>query len=172
MNLAEIWDLPLLFVCENNLYAMGVPLETSESETDIWRKAQAYRMAAEQVDGMDPVQVEAAARRALEHVRAGKGPYFLECRTYRFRAHSMFDTQAYRTRDEIEHWKQRDPIERLRAWMVANHELRADEAAAIDADIAAEIDAAVAFAEAGTLEPVESLEHCTLMDEVVQERTP
>jgi pyruvate dehydrogenase E1 component alpha subunit len=172
MNLARIWDLPLLFVCENNLYAMGVPLEDAESETDLWRKAQAYRMASERVDGMDPVAVEAAARRALAHVRAGQGPYFLECRTYRFRAHSMFDTQAYRTRDEIEGWKQRDPIERLRAWMAANHEASAAELEAIDAEVAAEIDAAAAFAEAGTSEPVEDLERFTLMDEVVQERLP
>ena len=172
MNLATLWRLPLLFVCENNLYAMGVPLKDSESETDIWRKAQAYRMAAEPVDAMDPVQVEAATQRALEHVRAGKGPYFLECRTYRFRAHSMFDTQAYRTRDEIEGWKQRDPIEKLRAWMAANHQLTADEAAAIEAGIGAEIDAAVAFAEAGTLESVDDLERFVLMDQVVQEVAP
>lgn len=172
MNLATLWRLPLLFVCENNLYAMGVPLKDSESETDIWRKAQAYRMAAEPVDAMDPVQVEAATQRALEHLRAGKGPYFLECRTYRFRAHSMFDTQAYRTRDEIETWKQRDPIEKLRAWMAANHQLTADEAAAIEAGIAAEIDAAVAFAEAGTLESVDDLERFVLMDQVVQEVAP
>jgi pyruvate dehydrogenase E1 component alpha subunit len=169
MNLAELWKLPLLFVCENNLYAMGVPLAVAESETDIWRKAQAYRMPAEPVDGMDPVAVEAAARRALEHLRAGQGPFFLECRTYRFRAHSMFDTQAYRARDEIEGWKQRDPIERLRNWMVDNHELSRDEAAAIEAGVAAEIDDAVAFAEAGTLEPAEELERFTLMDAVVQE---
>ena len=172
MNLATLWRLPLLFVCENNLYAMGVPLKDSESETDIWRKAQAYRMAAEPVDAMDPVQVEAATQRALEHLRAGKGPYFLECRTYRFRAHSMFDTQAYRTRDEIESWKQRDPIEKLRAWMAANHQLTADEAAAIEAGIGAEIDAAVAFAEAGTLESVDDLERFVLMDQVVQEVAP
>ncbi|MGL6111339.1 MAG: pyruvate dehydrogenase (acetyl-transferring) E1 component subunit alpha [Rubrivivax sp.] len=172
MNLARIWALPLLFVCENNLYAMGVPLQDSESETDIWRKAQAYRMAAEPVDAMDPVKVEAAAQRAVEHLRAGKGPYFLECRTYRFRAHSMFDTQAYRTRDEIEGWKQRDPIERLRAWMADNHQLTVDEAAAIEAGIATEIDAAVAFAEAGTLEAVDDLERFVLMDEVVQEVAP
>jgi TPP-dependent pyruvate/acetoin dehydrogenase alpha subunit len=105
-------------------------------------------------------------------MRAGKGPYFLECRTYRFRAHSMFDTQAYRTRDEIESWKQRDPIEKLRAWMAANHQLTADEAAAIEAGIAAEIDAAVAFAEAGTLESVDDLERFVLMDQVVQEVAP
>ena len=172
MNLATLWRLPLLFVCENNLYAMGVPLQDSESETDIWRKAQAYRMAAEQVDAMDPVKVEAATQRAIEHLRAGKGPYFLECRTYRFRAHSMFDTQAYRTRKEIEGWKQRDPIERLRAWMADNHQLTADEAASIEAGIAAEIEAAVAFAEAGTLEAVDDLERFVLMDAVVQEVAP
>jgi pyruvate dehydrogenase E1 component alpha subunit len=170
MNLASIWQLPLLLVCENNLYAMGVPLEDSEAETDIYRKAQAYRMAAEQVDGMDPVQMEAAARRAALHVRDGKGPFFLECRTYRFRAHSMFDTQAYRTRGEIEEWKQRDPIERLHAWMADNHLLTVDEAAGIGTKVDAEIGAAVAFAEAGTLEPVQDLERFVLMDEVVQDR--
>lgn len=170
MNLAELWQLPVLFVCENNLYAMGVPLEDSEVETDIWRKAQAYRMPAEQVDGMDPVKVEAAARRAVEHVRSGQGPFFLEVRTYRFRAHSMFDTQAYRTRDEIEGWRHLDPIERLRAWMLGNHEIDEAQARAIEDEVTAEIDAAVAFGEAGTLEPAEELERFVLMDGVVQER--
>lgn len=169
MNLAQLWKLPLLFVCENNLYAMGVPLALSEAETEIWRKAQAYRMAAEQVDGMDPVQVEAAARRAVQRIRAGEGPVFLEVRTYRFRAHSMFDTQAYRTRDEIDDWKRLDPIERLRAWMLANHQSSAAELDALDAEVAAEIDAAVAFAEAGTPEPVAELERFVLMDRVVQD---
>ena len=172
MNLAELWQLPVLFVCENNLYAMGVPLADSEVETDIRRKAQAYRMPAEQVDGMDPVRVEDAVRRAAEHIRGGHGPYFIEARTYRFRAHSMFDTQAYRTRDEIEGWKRLDPIERLRAWMVANHELSDAEAASIEAAVDAELDAAVAFAEAGTPEPVDQLERFVTMDEVVQETQP
>ena len=170
MNLASIWRLPLLFVCENNLYAMGVPLADAEAETEIYRKAAAYRIPAEPVDGMDPVLMESAARRAGEHVRAGAGPFFLECRTYRFRAHSMFDTQAYRTRGEIEGWKQRDPIERLRAWMNGNHLLTDAESTAIDAEVEAQVDAAVAFAEAGTLEPVQDLERFVLMDEVVQER--
>jgi pyruvate dehydrogenase E1 component alpha subunit len=170
MNLAELWRLPVLFVCENNLYAMGVPLADSEVQTDIRRKAQAYRMPAEQVDGMDPVQVEAAVRRAAEHIRGGAGPYFVEARTYRFRAHSMFDTQAYRTRGEIEGWKKLDPIERLRAWMLANHEIDAAGARAIEAEVDAEIGAAVAFAEAGTLEPLADLERFVTMDEVVQER--
>jgi pyruvate dehydrogenase E1 component alpha subunit len=170
MNLAELWKLPVLFVCENNLYAMGVPLADSEVETDIWRKAKAYRMPAEQVDGMDPIQIEAAARRAVEHIRNQGGPYFLEARTYRFRAHSMFDTQAYRSREEVEGWKPQDPIERLRQWMVANHELSEDEAKSIDKVVTAEIAAALAFAEAGTLEPEDQLERFVLMDSVVQEQ--
>lgn len=105
-------------------------------------------------------------------MRGGKGPFFLECRTYRFRAHSMFDTQAYRTRGEIEQWKQRDPIERLRVWMLENRRIGAEESARIDAEIEAEIADAVARAEAGTLEPVEELERFVLMDDVVQERVP
>jgi pyruvate dehydrogenase E1 component alpha subunit len=169
MNLAMIWRLPLLFVCENNLYAMGMPLADAESETEVYRKAQAYRMPAEQVDGMDPVQVETAARCAVEQVRAGAGPFFLECRTYRFRAHSMFDTQAYRSREEVEAWRLRDPIARLRGWMSDNHLLAPAEATAIESGVDAEIAAATAFAEAGTLEPVEELERFVLMDEVVQE---
>ena len=169
MNLAAIWKLPVLFVCENNLYAMGVPLADAESQTDVYRKAEAYRMASAQVDAMDPVRMEAAAHRAVQHIREGRGPYFLECRTYRFRAHSMFDTQAYRSRDEVDDWKHRDPIEKLRVWMVDNQRITPDEDATIVAEIAAEIDSAVAFAEAGTLEPVDQLETFVLMDTVVQE---
>ena len=172
LNMAVLWHLPVLFVCENNLYAMGVPLQDSEVETDIWRKASAYHMPAEQVDGMDPVQVVAAARRAVEHIRAGHGPYFIEARTYRFRAHSMFDTQAYRQRDEIEEWKKLDPIERLHAWMLANHQTTAAELQEIDSQVAAEIAAAEVAAQAGTLEPVETLERFVLMDRVVQEVMP
>lgn len=169
LNLAELWRLPVLFVCENNLYAMGVPLQDSEVETDIWRKARAYRMPAEQVDGMDPILMQVAAERAVAHIRSGAGPYFLEARTYRFRAHSMFDTQAYRSRDEIDTWKNRDPIERLRTWMLANHQITLDEAEAIDVGVVDEITAALAFAEAGTLEPLEDLERFALMDNVAQE---
>ena len=169
LNMAELWHLPILFVCENNLYAMGVPLEDSEVETDIWRKASAYRMPSEQVNGMDPVQMEAAARRAVAHIRGGGGPYFIEARTYRFRAHSMFDTQAYRTRDEVEDWKHLDPIERLRSWMQANHQITEIELEAIAAKVNAEVFAAEAFAEAGTLEQLDTLEHFVLMGSVVQE---
>jgi len=169
LNMAQLWRLPLLFVCENNLYAMGVPLADAEVETEIWRKAAAYRMQAERVDGMDPVAVQAATQRALAQIRAGAGPAFLEARTYRFRAHSMFDTQAYRSRDEIDDWRQLDPIERLRRWMEANHQLSAAEAQLIETEVTAELAAALAFAEAGTLEPLDELERFTLMERVVQE---
>jgi TPP-dependent pyruvate/acetoin dehydrogenase alpha subunit len=157
LNLAQLWHLPVLFVCENNRYAMGTALDLSESETDIHRKAQGYRLPAEAVDGMDVVAVEAAARRAIAYIREGGGPAFLECRTYRFRAHSMFDAQLYRDRAEVAAWKQHDPIPRLRDWLAAAGLTHADDVAGIEAEVAAEIDAAVAFAEAGTLEPVADL---------------
>ncbi|GLQ79579.1 pyruvate dehydrogenase E1 component subunit alpha [Mesorhizobium huakuii] len=168
MNLAELWELPVIFVCENNLYAMGMPLELAEAETDIFRKAQAYRMPSEKVDGMNPVAVEAAARRAVERARGGKGPSFLECRTYRFRAHSMFDAQLYRTKEEIALWKERDPVPRMQAWLEENHMLSAEELKRIEDQVDVEIDAAVTFAEAGQWEKVEDLERFVLMDEVPQ----
>lgn len=166
MNLAALWKLPVLFVCENNLYAMGVPLAIAEADTDIFHKAQAYHIPGEQVDGMNPVTVEVAARRAVESIRAGNGPYFLECRTYRFRAHSMFDAQQYRTKEEIERWKERDPVARMQAWLLENHMMTGEELAAIEAEIDAEVEAAVAFAEAGTWEDVAELERFVRMDEV------
>ncbi len=169
MNLASLWKLPVLFVCENNRYAMGVPLADAESQPEVVRKAAAYRMAAEPVDGMDPVQVLTATQRAVAHIRSGAGPYFLECRTYRFRAHSMFDTQAYRRREEVDAWRRQDPITRLLRWLLESPLTHAEELAAIDAAIAREIDEAVAFAEAGSPEPVGELERFVLLDRVVQE---
>jgi pyruvate dehydrogenase E1 component alpha subunit len=157
MNLAALWQLPVLFVCENNLYAMGTALKLSESETDIHLKAQSYRIPSEAVDGMDVVAVEAAARRAVEAIRAGQGPYFLECRTYRFRAHSMFDAELYRDKAEVEEWKKHGPILRFGTWLRETGILHEADVQAIEAEAAAEVDAAVAFAEAGTWEPVEDL---------------
>ena len=166
MNLAQLWRLPVLFICENNLYAMGMAVERAETETDISRKAAAYRVPSEAVDGMDPVAVEAAARRACEIVRSGAGPAFLECRTYRFRAHSMFDAQLYRNKDEIERWRARDPIRRLQAWLEENGLIDQDDLARIEAEIRSEVEAALAFAEAGSLEPVDDLVRFVTMDEV------
>jgi pyruvate dehydrogenase E1 component alpha subunit len=166
MNLAALWRLPVLFVCENNLYSMGMALERAESETDIARKAAAYRMPGAAVDGMDVVAVEAAARRAVDAIRSGGGPQFLECRTYRFRAHSMFDAQAYRTKDEIELWRKKGPIVRFQGWLEANGLIHADDVRRIEAEADAEIEAAVAFAEAGTLEPLSELERFVTMERV------
>ena len=112
MNLAALWNLPVLFCCENNLYAMGTALDRSESQVDIAAKAASYQMPAWAVDGMDVLAVRQAARRAVEAVRGGGGPVFLELHTYRFRAHSMYDPERYRDHDEVESWKERDPIDR------------------------------------------------------------
>jgi len=157
LNLAALWKLPVLFVCENNLYAMGTALALTESETDLHLKAASYGMKSAQVDGMDVVAVEAAAREAVSTIRGGAGPYFLECRTYRFRAHSMFDAQLYRDKAEIEQWREKGPVVRFTNWLRQSGNLHESDLAAIEADIAAEIDAAVAFAEAGTWEPADQL---------------
>jgi pyruvate dehydrogenase E1 component alpha subunit len=157
LNLAALWKLPVLFCCENNLYAMGTALARHQSQTDIARKAQAYEIAAEAVDGMDVLAVEAATRRAAERVRQSGEPYLIEYRTYRFRAHSMYDAELYRSKEEVEQWKQRCPIDTLTAWL-RQRELIADrDLAEMEAAVAAEIDQAVAFAEAGPWEPVEDL---------------
>ena len=157
LNLAALWTVPLLFVCENNLYAMGTALTLSESETDIHAKAAAYRIFSEAVDGMNVVDVEAAAQRAVAAIRAGEGPRFLECRTYRFRAHSMYDPQLYREKAEVEAWQQHDPIPRFAAWAGDTGLLHSPDLGEIESAVAREISVAVAFAEAGTLEPVADL---------------
>jgi pyruvate dehydrogenase E1 component alpha subunit len=157
MNLAALWDLPVLFCCENNLYAMGTALERSESQTRLTLKAASYEMPAWEVDGMDVLAVEEAARKAVESVRAGGGPHFLELRTYRFRAHSMFDPELYRSRDEVEEWKHRDPVESFKERLMTDRTLDEGAWTAMEEQVATEVEDAVAFAEAGTWEPVEEL---------------
>ncbi len=157
MNLAELWDVPVLFVCENNSYAMGSALDRTESETDISKKAAAYRIEVEQVDGMDIVAVEAATRRALATIRETGRPRFLECLTYRFRAHSMFDAQLYRDKEEIARWREKGPILRFQTWLVENGLIHAEEVEEIEAEMEAEIAAAVEFAEKSPWEPLETL---------------
>ncbi len=164
MNLAALWKLPVLFCCENNLYAMGTALARSESQTDLALKAAGYELPAWSVDGMDVLAVEDAAHRAAATVRDGQEPCFLELRTYRFRAHSMYDPDLYRTREEVDAWKRHDPIpalaERLRETGFGD-----DDLAALDSEVVAEVDQAVAFADAGTLEPVEELERFVTCEE-------
>ncbi|MCD6562035.1 MAG: pyruvate dehydrogenase (acetyl-transferring) E1 component subunit alpha [Deltaproteobacteria bacterium] len=157
MNLAALWKLPVIFVCENNLYAMGTALTLSESVTDISKKAESYNIISDPVDGMDVLAVEKAAQKALTAVRAGNGPYFLECRTYRFRAHSMFDPELYRKKTEVEEWKKHGPIVRFTRYLKENDLLNDKDLDDIEQKIASEIEEAVAFADAGRPEPVEDL---------------
>ena len=165
LNLASLWDLPVLFVCENNGYAMGTALEISEAETDIAVKARSYSITSEVVDGMDVVAVEAAARRALQTISKTGEPYFLECRTYRFRAHSMFDAQLYRDKDEVAKWREKGPIVRFQNWAIESGLLHQDDVIDIKSEVKSEIAEAVAFAEAGTDEPVAKLSEYVLAPE-------
>jgi pyruvate dehydrogenase E1 component alpha subunit len=157
LNLAALWKLPVLFVCENNQYAMGTALPRHQAETYLAHKAENYRIPSERADGMDVMAVERAARRGAEHVRAGNGPYFLELVAYRFRAHSMFDPELYRDRAEVDRWKLRDPIKLFVLAAVADGALSSEDVAEIERDVAREVAEAVAFAEAGTFEPVDTL---------------
>jgi pyruvate dehydrogenase E1 component alpha subunit len=157
MNLAALWRAPVLFLCENNLYAMGTRFERYMAQTDLVRKAEAQGVPGASVDGMDVLAVEAAARGAIEAVRGG-GPFFLELRTYRFRAHSMFDPERYRTKEEVEEWKRRDPIVAFSARMHAAGVLEAGDDDALAGEAEREVADAVRFAEAGTWEPIEDLE--------------
>lgn len=158
LNLAALWKLPVLFLCENNLYAMGTALWRSESDTDLCTKAASYNMAAASVDGMDVEAVDSAVRKAAETIRRLDIPYFLEFRTYRFRPHSMFDPELYRDKAEVEKWKKECPIRKLTDRLSARGEVDAAGIQAIEDEIAREIEQAIAFAEAGTLEPLEVLE--------------
>lgn len=157
LNLAALWKLPVMFLCENNLFAMGTALARHQSQTDIVRKADAYAIPAEAVDGMDVLAVESATRKAVDFVRQGGGPYLIEYRTYRFRAHSMYDAELYRSKQEVAQWKQRDPITMLERQLRVNGLVVDGETPKMESVIADEIADAEAFAEAGTWEPLEDL---------------
>ncbi|MGB5082981.1 MAG: pyruvate dehydrogenase (acetyl-transferring) E1 component subunit alpha [Burkholderiales bacterium] len=157
MNLAALWRLPVLFCCENNLYAMGTALERSESQTDLCAKAASYNVPTLRADGQDIVSVHETTERAQREVRRGRGPFFVEYRTYRFRAHSMFDPELYRDKREVEEWKTRGPLHTFSARLKAEGKLAEEDFLALDRDALAEVDRAVAFAEGGTWEPVEDL---------------
>ncbi|GAB6190562.1 pyruvate dehydrogenase (acetyl-transferring) E1 component subunit alpha [Desulfocastanea catecholica] len=157
MNLAALWQLPVLFVCENNLYAMGTALKYSQAVVDLASKAASYDVAAAAVDGMDVLAVEKAAKEATETVRNSGKPFFLECRTYRFRAHSMYDPELYRSKEEVEEWKKRCPIATFSRTMKDQGTLGDGDIETIEQDVAREIDEAVAFAEASPWESVDDL---------------
>lgn len=157
-NLAALWQLPVIFCCENNRYAMGTALARSESQTVMADKARAYNIAAQAVDGMDVLACAAATEQAVTFVREQQKPYFLEFNTYRFRPHSMFDPELYRNKQEVEQWKQRCPIRALTEALRNAGAVDDTALQAMAADIEQEMQAAVAFAEASAWEPLADLE--------------
>jgi len=158
MNLASLWKLPILFLCENNYFAMGTALEMEQAETDITAKAKSYRIPAEAVDGMDVIAVEQATRSAADKVRAGAGPQLLELRTYRFRGHSMADPELYREKAEVEPWKERDPLVTFPELLQDLELATAEDLHRIESVVTAKLNDAVRFAEESPWEPAEDLE--------------
>jgi pyruvate dehydrogenase E1 component alpha subunit len=156
-NLAALWHLPVLFCCENNRYAMGTALGREHANTDLAARAAGYGLSARWVDGMDVGAVRAATDEAVAAIRRGEGPVFLELRTYRYRAHSMYDPDRYRDKSEIEQFRAHDPIATLTERLLGAGRLSEEDLARYESEVAAEVDAAVAAAEAGPWEPTSDL---------------
>ncbi|MFI5341192.1 MAG: pyruvate dehydrogenase (acetyl-transferring) E1 component subunit alpha [Candidatus Methylomirabilales bacterium] len=159
LNMAALWKLPVIYICENNLYAMGTALARTQSVTDIYKKAAGYGIPGEQVDGMDVLAVREATARAVERARREKIPTLIETRTYRFRGHSMRDPAAalYRTREEVDEWKKSDPIVLLWDRMSSEGIISDAEYKEIDKEISQVIEEAVRFADASPEPPIEEL---------------
>ena len=157
MNLAALWSVPVLFVCENNRYGMGTALRFSHSMQELEKKGAAYGVESAAVNGMDVQKVEQAAAKAVDYIKTTGKPYFLVCNTYRFRAHSMFDAELYREKTEVEEWKQRDPIPALSKLLLENDLITQGDIDKIEGRVQTEVQSAVDFAEAGTFEPIEQL---------------
>ncbi|PCJ09360.1 MAG: pyruvate dehydrogenase (acetyl-transferring) E1 component subunit alpha [Rhodobacteraceae bacterium] len=146
-NMAAIWDLPVIFVIENNQYAMGTAQSRSTSTPDLYTRGEAFGIKGEAVDGMSVLAVKEAGERAVAHCRSGKGPYILEVKTYRYRGHSMSDPAKYRTREEVQKMREeRDPIEQIRALLLENKYATEDDLKAIDKEIKAIINEAAEYA--------------------------
>ena len=159
MNLAALWKLPVIYLCENNRYAMGTAIHRALAQTEIWRYAETYGMPGEAVDGMDVLAVREVVARAVERARRGQGPSLIEARTYRFRGHSMRDPSAavYRTKEEVEREKERDPLRLFRERCFKEGILTEADVRAIDKEINDLVDEAVAFADASPEPPLEWL---------------
>jgi TPP-dependent pyruvate/acetoin dehydrogenase alpha subunit len=160
LNMASLWRLPVIYLCENNQYAMSTHVTEASAVAEIALRAAAYAMPGETVDGNDVLAVREAVAQAVARARAGDGPSLLECLTYRHLGHSKSDRREYRTREEEAEWQERDPIRGLEERLRAAGELTADSLAALDAAVAAEMDAAEAFAEASPpADPATATEH-------------
>jgi TPP-dependent pyruvate/acetoin dehydrogenase alpha subunit len=157
LNMAVLWQTNTLFVCENNLYCMGTALKYHSSNTNIAEKAACYKMPAVQIDGNDVLEVERETKKAVEYIRAGKGPYFIEAITYRFRPHSMFDPELYRDKAEVQEAKKRDPITLFVDFLKKENLLTDADLEAIEKDVAGIVQHSVDFAESSPWEAVEDL---------------
>jgi pyruvate dehydrogenase E1 component alpha subunit len=157
LNLGALWQTPTLFVVENNLYCMGTALRYHESNTNLAEKAASYNVKSVQVDGNDVLAVEQAAREACEYLRSGKGPYFIEAITYRFRPHSMFDAELYRSKAEVEEHKKRDPILLFTNYLKENKLITDDEIQTIEKDVAGVVQHSIDFAENSPWEELSDL---------------
>ena len=157
-NMAELWDLPVIFVIENNQYAMGTSVKRATKSTTLFERGVAYGIPGEQVDGMDVLAVKEAAEKAVAHCRAGKGPYILEMMTYRYRGHSMSDPAKYRTREEVEKIKsEKDCIEQVRDLLLTGGHASEDDLKAIDKEIKAIVNESAEFSKESPEPPVEEL---------------
>ncbi len=146
-NMAMLWGLPVIFVIENNRYAMGTSVQRATKSPSLWERGAAYGIPGEEVDGMDVLAVKAAGEKAVAHCRAGKGPYILEVMTYRYRGHSMSDPAKYRTRDEVQKMREeRDAIEQVRQHLLTGKHATEDDLKAVDREIKARVNEAADFA--------------------------
>jgi pyruvate dehydrogenase E1 component alpha subunit len=157
MNLAALWQVPILFVCENNLYAMGTAIRSTHSMQELEKKGAAYGIESTAVDGMDLMKVMDAANVAVQKTRSSGKPYLLVCNTYRFRAHSMFDAELYRDKKEVEEWKKHDPIPQFQQYLLQEKLITEAEINKFESKIEIKIQKAVEFAEEGTWEPLDQL---------------
>jgi len=160
MNLASVWKLPVIFCCENNGYAESTPVEYALSVSNVADRAPGYNMPGFHVDGMDVFAVYDAANQAIARARAGDGPTLLECRTYRYYGHTVFDNPlSYRTKEEEEHWRGRDPLKLFRESVIPQGEITVEELDQIESDVAVLMEEAVKFADESPLpEPLELYE--------------
>ncbi len=157
-NMAELWQLPVIFVIENNQYAMGTSLRRASATPELWTRGAAFNIPGEAVDGMDVLAVKAAGEKAIAHCRAGKGPYILEMKTYRYRGHSMSDPAKYRTREEVQKVREtRDAIDHVRHLLLEGKHATEDDLKAIDRDIKAIVNEAAEFAKQSPEPPLDEL---------------
>lgn len=157
LNMASLWKLPVLFLCENNFYAMGTKIAEHQAQTDLSLRGKSYAMESTKVDGMDVLAVKAATEKAIQYIHAEKKPYFIEFETYRFRPHSMYDPDLYREKSEIAAWKKRDPIDTFTKKLLSEKKISEEQVKAMEIKADAEINKAIMDAENGTLEPIENL---------------